>query len=122
MNVKISSIILRVGDLAASRTFWVEKVGLDLVLEIPNFVFLDGEGVHLVLSHLEGVVTDESMTEVVFEVDDVRGAYADLESRGVPFEVKLRPINSDGERQMLAAHFRDPDRHYGSLTGWVEKT
>jgi len=120
--MRISAIILRVGDVAVSTSFWSEKVGLDVAFEIPNFAFLDGEGVQLVLSHIDGGVTDESLTEVVFQVDDVKETYPLLAERGVPFEIELRPITSDGERQLLAAHFRDPDGHYGSLTGWVEET
>jgi len=118
-TVRISALILRVSDVAAAKSFWSEQVGLDVVFDIPNFTFLDGGGVQLILSHIEGGVTDESMTEIVIEVDDVREAFATLTERGVPFEVDLRPVNSDGERQLLAAHFRDPDGHYGSLTGWV---
>jgi hypothetical protein len=39
---------------------------------------------------------------------------------GVPFEVEPRPVTSDGERTLLAAHFRDPDGHLVSVTGWVD--
>jgi hypothetical protein len=87
---------------------------------LPSFTFLDGGDVQLILSHVEGGVTDESLTEVVFTVDDVRRTHAEMMARGVPFEVELRPINSDGERTLVGAHFRDPDGHYATLTGWVE--
>lgn len=117
--LRISAIILRVTDVAAATAFWSEKVGLEVTFTIPNFTFLDGGGVQLVLSRAEEGVSDDSKTEVVLEVDDVRGSYTELSGRGVPFEVELRPINADGERQLLGAHFRDPDGHYGSLTGWV---
>ena len=88
--------------------------------DIPGFVFLDGDGIQLILSKLDRPVTDESLTEVVFSVDDVRAVFDVLSGRGVDFEVELRPITSDGERTMLGAHFRDPDGHYGSLVGWVD--
>jgi hypothetical protein len=42
-----------------------------------------------------------------------------MATRGVPFEVELRPVSTDGERQLLAAHFRDPDGNLASLTGWA---
>lgn len=120
--MKISAIILRVSDVAEATSFWSGKVGLDVVFEVPNFTFLNGGNIQLILSHIDDRVSDESMTEVVLEVDDVRGSYQALSERGVPFEVPLRTVNSDGERELLAAHFRDPDGHYGSLTGWVEST
>lgn len=82
-------------------------------------VFLDGGSVQLILSKLGNSEHDESLTEVVFNADDVIAAFDELSNRGVPFEVEPRAITSDGDRDLLAAHFRDPDGHYGTLTGWV---
>lgn len=118
--MELSSVILRVADLDAAQSFWTELIGLPVVHALPAFVFLDAGGVQLILNHVEGGVTDESLTEVVFTVDDVEKTFDEMSGRGVPFEVHLRPISSDGERTMLGAHFRDPDGHYGSVTGWVE--
>ena len=119
--MRISSIILRVSDTERSTAFWSEIVGLGIVGQISGFTFLNGGDVQLILSHVDSDATDESLTEVVFGSDDVRGTFAETAERGVPFELELRPITSDGDRQLLGAHFRDPDGHYGSLTGWVEK-
>ena len=66
-------------------------------------------------------VAGETWTEIVMEFDDVRAAYEELSGRGVPFEIELRPVTSDGERDLLAAHFRDPDGHVASVTGWVTR-
>jgi catechol 2,3-dioxygenase-like lactoylglutathione lyase family enzyme len=118
--MKLSSVILRVSDVEAARTFWADLVGLTVVHTLEAFVFLDGGGTQLILSLREGAERDDSLTEVVFTVDDVRGTHAEMASRGVPFEVELRTITSDGERHLLGAHFRDPNGHYGTLTGWVE--
>lgn len=104
----------------AARAFWTESVGLRAIHALPSFTFLDAGDVQLILSHVDGGVEDKSLTEVVFAVDDVRQAYAEMSARGVGFEVDLRPISSDGERTLLGAHFRDPDGHYGTITGWVE--
>jgi catechol 2,3-dioxygenase-like lactoylglutathione lyase family enzyme len=115
--VRIATVILRVADLDRAVEFWSESVGLDLLSRFPGFAFLDGGGVQLVLNRAGEPV--ESLTEVVFEVEDVEAAYAEMATRGVPFEVELRPVSTDGERQLLAAHFRDPDGNLASLTGWV---
>jgi hypothetical protein len=104
----------------ASTAFWSEAVGLAQLHVLPSFTFLEAGDVQLILSHLDGGVSDESLTEVVFSVDDVNQAYAEMAARGVPFEVELRPISSDGDRTLLGAHFRDPDGHYGTITGWIE--
>ena len=83
------------------------------------FAFLDGGPVRIVLSAIDSV-TDESLTEVVFASDDVRGTYAAMADRGVPFKNDLRLVMADKSRDLLGAHFRDPDGHYGTLSGWVE--
>lgn len=117
--MRIGQVILRVADLDQSVAFWTERVGLALTMRAGTFAFLDGGGPQLALNQVEERPTDGSLTEIVFEVDDVRAAHAELVGRGVPFEVELRPVTSDGERDLLAAHFHDPDGHLASLTGWV---
>jgi catechol 2,3-dioxygenase-like lactoylglutathione lyase family enzyme len=118
--MKLSSVILRVENMDESKSFWSEVVGLGVLVELPAFTFLDGGGTPLILSHIDAEVNEESLTEVVFESDEVRSEYDEMAERGVPFELELRPITTDRERQLFGAHFRDPDGHYGSLTGWVD--
>ena len=66
-------------------------------------------------------MTDESLTEIVFGSEHVRDTYRAMAERGVPFEAELGPpIMSNEGRDLIAAHFRDPDGHYGTLTGWVD--
>ena len=117
--MQIRQLILRVADLETSVEFWTGKVGLGLAGKGEGFAFLDGGGVQLVLNQVDEVPDDSSLTEIVFEEDDVRAVFDELSGRGVPFEVGLRPVTSDGNHELLAAHFRDPDGHLASLTGWV---
>ena len=117
--MRIGQIILRVADLDRSVTFWTESVGLALSTSAGTFAFLDGDGVQLTLNQVDEPPADQSLTEIVLEVDDVRASFLELTGRGVPFEVELRPVTSDGQRELLAAHFRDPDGHLASVVGWV---
>ena len=102
-----------------SVEFWSGAVGLTRASETPAFVFLDGGPISLILSLIESV-EDESLTEVVFQSDDVRADHRAMTDRGVPFEVDLRTIMPGDGRELIGSHFRDPDGHYGSLTGWVD--
>jgi len=120
--MKLSSVILRVEDMDKSIGFWKDSFGLDVAMQIPGFTFLDGGVTNLILNSTDRSIEDESLTEVVFESDDVRAEFAEMKERGVLFELELRLINSDEKRDLLGAHFRDPDGHYGSLTGWVDKS
>lgn len=115
----ISQIILRVSDLQKSTEFWSETFGLALSMSAGAFAFLDGGGVSLALNEIDERPDDASLTEIVFEFDDVRAAYSELVGRGVPFQVELRPVTADGGRELWAAHFRDPDGHLASVTGWI---
>lgn len=117
--MRIGQIILRVADLDASVEFWTEKVGFRLSGRAEAFAFLAGDSVGLTLNQVGSVPADESLTEIVIEADDVRVDFQELKERGVPFEVELRTVTADGNRELLAAHFRDPDGHLASLVGWV---
>lgn len=119
MVMRISRLILRVSDLDAAVSFWESSVGLDVIDRSGPFAFLDGHGTQLVLNQVDGPADDISLTEIVIEVDDPRRAYEEMSARGVLFEVELCPVTSDGVRDLLAAHFRDPDGHLASITGWV---
>ncbi len=117
--MRIGQVILRVSDMERSLRFWSEVVGFPLTMSHEAFAFLDGGSIGLTLNEAPDIARDESLTEIVLEFDDVRAAYAEMSERGVPFEIELRPVTSDGTRDLLAAHFRDPDGHVASVTGWV---
>lgn len=118
--MEIASIILRTTDLERSTAFWSEAVGLVLTGQFPGYAFLDGGSVSLTLSAIDSLARDESFTEVVFGAEDVRETYRAMADRGVPFEGELGPpIMSRDGRDLVGANFRDPDGHYGTLTGWV---
>lgn len=116
--MRLARVIFRVAEMDRSLRFWSETVGLRVIFDSPTFTFLDAGWCQLVLNQ-----TDEPEapgdTEIVFEVEDVREAYDRLAERGVPFEVELRRVTTDGVRDLLAAHFHDPDGNLASVTGWV---
>lgn len=105
-----------------SLAFWSQEVGLEVQFAGDEFAFLDGEGVQLILNQVDELPKDDTMTEIVFEVDDASAIYDALIARGIGFEVELRPVTSDGYRDLLAAHFYDPDGHVASISGWVERS
>jgi catechol 2,3-dioxygenase-like lactoylglutathione lyase family enzyme len=125
-GIRIANVILRVADMGRSLAFYRDQLGLGVRHASGEFSFLDAGGVMLVLNKPERVPDGAgggltALTEIVFEVPDVRAAFSSLKERGVPFRVELRPVTSDGQRDLLASDFRDPDGHAVSLTGWVAK-
>jgi len=118
--MKLSNVILRVSDLEASISFWKDRVGFELAFSSGEFAFFALGDCQLVLNQPLDFEPQRSDTEIVLEVDDLATSFEEMKVRGVPFEVDPRPVTSDGERTLLAAHFRDPDGHLASVTGWVE--
>ncbi|HEX6219463.1 MAG TPA: VOC family protein [Acidimicrobiia bacterium] len=117
--MRIGQIILRVADLDESVRFWSTSVGFAVTMNEGAFAFLDGGSIQLTLNQIGDRPDDGSLTEIVIEVDDVRAIYRELSDRGVPFEVEPRAVTSDGQRELWATHFRDPDGHLASVVGWV---
>ncbi len=117
---QISTIMLGVQDLARAVAFYRDKLGLTVKSEIPGFAFLDGGGVTLCLSQPLARASNRiaGATEVVFSVDDVRGAYEALRERGVQFINEPRNVTGS----YWAANFEDPDGHKLSVFGPDGKT
>lgn len=118
-TMKVAHIILRVTALDESIAFYRDRVALELTSESPGFAFFDGGSITVTLNANPSEPADITNTEVVLEVDDVAATYREMSDRGVPFEVELRPVMEQEGRALHAAHFRDPDGHLWSVTGWV---
>ena len=106
--------ILLSTDLAASKVFYGETLGLALASERPGerLVFQCGDGSRLIISH-STVGTKDSQTQVLWRVPDIQAAVADLRSRGVRIEEYEAPdpVTVDGIADMghqWAAWFIDP--------------
>jgi catechol 2,3-dioxygenase-like lactoylglutathione lyase family enzyme len=73
-------------DLAATKGFYHDKLGLDILSESDDaIVFRCGGGTHLdVTKSTTG--TSDTQTQAGWEVQDLRAEVADLRSRGVTIE------------------------------------
>jgi catechol 2,3-dioxygenase-like lactoylglutathione lyase family enzyme len=112
--------ILLSTDLAASRTFYGDTLGLELVRDDPDrLVFRCGGGTQVVISH-STIGTSDSQTQMAWRVPDIRAALADLRARGVRIEEYEAPdtVTVDGIADMghsWAAWFIDPSRNVLSV-------
>jgi catechol 2,3-dioxygenase-like lactoylglutathione lyase family enzyme len=109
--------ILLSTDLDASRTFYRDTLGLELVREDPGdrLVFRSGGGTQLAIT-LSTTGTSDTQTQMAWRVPDIRAAVADLRARGVRIEeyVAPDPLTTDGVADMghsWAAWFIDPSRN-----------
>jgi catechol 2,3-dioxygenase-like lactoylglutathione lyase family enzyme len=115
--------ILLTTDLDASRAFYRDTLGLEVIREDAGerIVFRCGAGTQLVLSHSTTGTTD-NQTQMAWRVPDLRAAIEALRSRGIRIEEYEAPdpVTRDGIADMghsWAAWFVDP---HGNVLAVVE--
>lgn len=113
--------ILLSTDLEASRTFYHDTLGLEILREDEGdrIVFRCGAGTQLVVTQ-STIGTSDTQTQMAWRVPDLRSALADLQARGVRIEEYQapEPVTSDGIADMghsWAAWFVDPSRNVLAL-------
>jgi len=113
--------ILLSTDMAASRAFYRDALGLQLLREdevageVDRLVFRCGDGSQLVITH-STIGTADAPTQIAWRVPDVRAAVADLRARGIRIEEydEPDPVTVDGVADMghsWAAWFIDPSNN-----------
>ena len=109
--------ILLSTDLDASRSFYRDTLGLEILREDEDdrIVFRCGAGTQLVVT-LSTVGTSDSQTQMAWRVPDLPSALAELRARGVHIEdyEAPDPVTIDGIADMghsWAAWFIDPSRN-----------
>jgi catechol 2,3-dioxygenase-like lactoylglutathione lyase family enzyme len=108
--------ILLSTDRAASRTFYHDTLGLEILREDDDrIVFRCGGGTQLVITD-STVGTADTQTQLAWRVPDLRAALAELRARGVRIEEYEAPdpVTVDGIADMghsWAAWFVDPSRN-----------
>ena len=118
-NYPVFPILLST-DMAASRVFYHDTLGLQIMKEEEERLVLQcGGGTQLVISK-STIGTSDTQTQIAWRVPDVRAAIADLRARGVRIEeyVAPEPVTVDGVADMghsWAAWFIDPSRNVLSV-------
>jgi len=111
-ELPVFSILLST-DMAASRAFYHDVLGLEVLSESEERIRLKaGGGTGLIISR-STVGTSDTQTQVAWRVPDIRAAIADLRARGVRIEEYTAPDppTTDGVADMghsWAAWFTDP--------------
>jgi catechol 2,3-dioxygenase-like lactoylglutathione lyase family enzyme len=115
--------ILLSTDLAASRAFYGETLGLAILDEREErLIFGCGDGTRLIIS-LSTVGTSDTQTQVAWRVPDIQAAVADLRARGVRIEEYRVPdpetVNGIADMgHQWAAWFIDPS---GNVLSVIER-
>ncbi len=109
--------ILLSTDLDASRTFYHDILGLEILREDKDdrIVFRSGAATQLVVT-FSTIGTSDTQTQMAWRVPDIRAALVDLRARGVRIEEYEAPdpVTTNGIADMghsWAAWFVDPSRN-----------
>jgi catechol 2,3-dioxygenase-like lactoylglutathione lyase family enzyme len=111
---RIVYLFLYVSDLAASRAFYAQKVGLQIIEEDADCVKFDAGSVILALNRASDYGIElprprDSSNDIVFLVKDAEATRAVLERRGLT----LLPTSAYQPGKII--DFYDPDGHWLSL-------
>ena len=112
--------ILLSTDMAASRAFYHDVLGLEVMAEDEERIVLRCGGATTLVISRSTVGTSDTQTQIAWRVPDIRAAIADLRARGVRIEeyVAPDPPTTDGVADMghsWAAWFVDPCRNVLSV-------
>lgn len=114
--------ILLTKDLAASRAFYHDTLGLEVVREDADRIMFRCGGGSLVALSLSTTGTADTQTQAAWRVADLKAELADLRARGVKIEEydAPDPKTIDGIADMgfaWAAWFLDPS---GNVLGVIQ--
>ena len=108
----IGTVMLDVRQLEPSLAFYQEKLGLGVRMKLKDVALLDTGGVTLGLI-VRNPPQPAGGSEIVFQVANVRAAYAGLQTQGVSFVSEPHQITPTD----WVAHFKDVDGHLLSIFG-----
>lgn len=110
IGTRLSHLFVHVADLAATRRFYIDLLGLEVLLEEPGYLRVGNtDGWHIGFEEAEPVGADG--VELVIRVPDVDAAHARLGDEGIEFDSP--PTDTDwGPRH---AWLRDPSGYRLSI-------
>jgi len=73
-------------DLAVSRAFYHDRLGLEIVREDPERIMFRCGGGSMLAVSLSTVGTADTQTQLAWRVPDLHAELADLRARGVPIQ------------------------------------
>jgi catechol 2,3-dioxygenase-like lactoylglutathione lyase family enzyme len=115
MKLTISMITLGISNLSESIAFYRDTLNLELKGQHEGFAFFNAGPVMLVLNVPLGRAVEPRVgaVEIIFPVEGVRAAHAELAGLGCKFAAQPHLVSPGS----WAATFTDPDGHRLTLFG-----
>jgi catechol 2,3-dioxygenase-like lactoylglutathione lyase family enzyme len=111
-GARLSHLFMTVSDLERARGFYVDLLGLEILMDHPGYLRVGGAGgFHIGLEEGEPADIGASGIEIVVQVDDVDARYEAMAQRRVAFSGPP----ADQEWGARHAWLRDPDGYRLSI-------
>jgi len=108
----IGQIAIAISDVEASKDFYQNTLGLQLLFEAPpGLVFFDCGGVRLMLTTLQGSEADHKTSVIYYKVSDIHAATDDLKAKGVSFIHEPQMTAKMEDHDLWIGFIRDPDEN-----------
>jgi methylmalonyl-CoA/ethylmalonyl-CoA epimerase len=113
-------VALTIRDLARSRSFYRDTLGLPLLFEAANMMFFDLGGMRLLLG-TENAAGQPGGSILYFDAPDIDALGPALEARGVTFMGPAQVVQRTETHELKIRAFRDPDGNVLQLMGSVPR-
>lgn len=117
----LSYVIIYVKDTEKSVAFYRDKLGMTVKVNHPGWAELETGATTLALHGTDKPTPAESNACLVFQVDSIHEATAELKNRGIAFKEEPREVCEEGDKVGLSADFTDLDGNVLSIFGYVPK-
>jgi methylmalonyl-CoA/ethylmalonyl-CoA epimerase len=106
----IGQIAITVRDLARSREFYQNALGMKFLFDAGKMVFFQCGTIQLMLGTSETETpTSPATTILYFKVDDIQASHASLLARGVYFSHTPHLVAKMPDHDLWMAFLNDPD-------------
>ena len=117
----LGQLSMNAKDLERATAFYRDTLGIPFLFQVPKMSFFDLDGVRLMLATPESPAYDHPGSILYFDVEDIRGAHASLQERGVAFAADPGLIADMGDHELWMAFFQDTEGNQLALMSEVPK-
>ena len=117
----LGQLSMNAKDLERATAFYRDTLGIPFLFQVPKMSFFDLDGVRLMLATPESPAYDHPGSILYFDVEDIRGAHASLQERGVAFAADPALIADMGDHELWMAFFQDTEGNQLALMCEVPK-
>lgn len=117
----LGQVFMPAVDLARAIGFYRDTLGMSFLFEVPRMAFFDLDGVRLMLGEPEGNEEPHPGSILYYKVPDLTEAHAELEGRGVSFDMAPTMIADMPDHELWMAFFHDSEANQLALMAEVPK-